>query len=117
MLRLAGRSQRFDDPAIRDGALAALADQPVELLAERAKIGDLLVDLRERVGAEGERLLLAVIVVALAPELPAARRHEQEEAIGVGQLIGFGTRLGRADFRITQRRASPKYHDFRPPRP
>ena len=64
-------------------------------------------------GAEGHRFLLAVVAVIPPPQLSPARRHEQEQAIGVGQFVGFGAGLGRPDFGVTEHRSSsPKSTTF-----
>lgn len=59
--------------------------------------------------------LPAVISVVPALEPASAWRHQQKEAVAVGQFIGFGPRLGGADPCVGEQCRSPKkYHDFRP---
>ncbi len=68
-----------------------------------------------RIGSERHALLLAVILVVPAPQLVPAGRDKQVEPAGVGQFIGFRTRLGVAHLGIGQQCRSPeKYHIFRP---
>lgn len=57
-------SQCFDDPAVGNRALAALADQLVELAAQCAEICNFLIDLREmrtRDGVDGTARAIPIV--------------------------------------------------------
>jgi hypothetical protein len=103
-----GRDVRLDPELLDDGGIVALAQSGVGLVAPRAGVGKG----DERIGTEGHALLLAVIVVVPTPQLAAARGDEQVKAAGVGELVGFGARLGGANLRIGQQCRSPESTTF-----
>ncbi|CEJ83458.1 hypothetical protein HYPGJ_10256 [Hyphomicrobium sp. GJ21] len=47
------RRQSFDDPAISNGAAAALIDHAVQLAAQRAQVGDLSIDFNSMLSGNG----------------------------------------------------------------
>lgn len=91
----------LDPELLRDGRIAPFAKNGVGIVALGARIGQR----DDRIGTERHRLVLSVEGVVPAPQLAAAGRDEQEEAIGVGKLVGFRPRLGGADLRIGEHRS------------
>ena len=47
------RSQRFDDPAIRNGAAAALSDDAVEFATQGREVSELAIDVCEVLARDG----------------------------------------------------------------
>ena len=98
----------LDPQLLGDARVMPLAELGIGLVPLGARIGER----HPWIGPERHPLMLAVELVAPAPEFASRGRHQQEEPVAVGELVRFGPRLGCADLRVGEHSSASRNTSF-----